>query len=102
MRPSCQSQMVCLGKPHGICASHRSATVQGMGELNEIGTCKQCLFVHIGWEGHTVRSICEYYYILCDTFARISNDGLLVERSGATSCGCDEFGKLEKRYLLCR
>ena len=40
--------------------------------------------VRKAWEGHTVRSTNEYYYILADTCAMISYHRLLVKRSRAT------------------
>ena len=56
--------------------------------------------VRKAWEGHTIRSSSKYCYILADTSAMISYDGLLVKRSRATLCGCNKLVKLEKKYLL--
>ena len=75
MKSSCQSQMVCLGQDsYDMCESHRSATVQRIvsGMISEQAS-NVYLFrqVRKAWEGHTVRSSSEYYYILADTCAMI-------------------------------
>ena len=82
MRSSCQSQMVCLGQDSwDMCKSHRSITMQRMvsGMTSEEAS-NIYLFTQVqkAWEGHTVRSTSEYYYILADTCAMISYDRLLV------------------------
>ena len=86
-----------------MCESHHLVTVQRMvsGMKSEQASSVD-LFTQVrkAWEGHIVRSTSEYYYILTDTFSMISYDRLLVKRSRATLCGCNELVKLEKRYLL--
>ena len=103
MTSSCQSQMVCsVQASWDICESHRSVTVQRMvSGMKFEQACNLFTQVQKAWEGHIVRSASEYYYIVADTFAMISYDKFLVKRSRATLCGCNELGKLEKRYLLC-
>ena len=97
--------MVCLGQASwDMCESHRSVTVQRMvSGMQSEQASNVYLFTQVrkAWEGHTVRSTSEYYYILADTCAMISYDRLLVKRSRATLCGRNEVVKSEKRYLLC-
>ena len=68
MRSSCRSQIVCLGQDSwDMCRSHRWVTVQRMvsGMKSEQAN-NVYLFAQVrkAWEGHTVRSTSEYYYLL--------------------------------------
>ena len=65
-----------------------------VSEMNSEQASNVYLFVQVlkAWQGHIVGSISEYYYILADTFA-ISYNRLLVKRSRATLCGCNELVK---------
>ena len=65
--------MVCLGP---------SFTVQRMvSGMKSEQASNVYLFMQVrkAWEGHTVRSTSEYYYILAHTYALISYDRLLVK-----------------------
>ena len=103
MRSSWQSQMVCLGQ--ALIMGHVRTIVQSLckewvsgiksEQANNVNS------VQAGWEGHTVRSVNEYYCILGNICAMICYNRLSVKRSMAAFCVCNELGKLEKRYLLC-
>ena len=87
-----------------MCESHRSVTVQRMvSGIKSEQASNVYLFMEVreAWEGHAVGSTSEYYYMLTYTCAMICSDRLLVNRSRATFCGCNELVKSEKRYLLC-
>ena len=101
MRSSCQSQMVCLGQDSwDMCENHRSVTVQRMvSGIKSEQASNVYLFTQVrkAWEGHTVRSTSEYYYILAYTCAMINCDRLLVSQEIQGPF----YVVVMNRYLLC-